>query len=49
MSPHSAFSGSHRLLNPLWWTGIMLLVLAVGGFIAWRVLSPQVSSLECES
>ncbi|MGQ9736690.1 MAG: protein kinase domain-containing protein [Armatimonadota bacterium] len=40
MSTHFAFSGSHRSLRSLWWTSIVILVLAVGGFIAWRVLSP---------
>ena len=40
MSTHFAFSGSRRSLRSLWWTSIVILVLAVGGFIAWRVLSP---------
>lgn len=39
MSTYSAFSGSHRSRRLLWWTSIVVLVLAVGGFIAWRVLS----------
>lgn len=47
MSTHSI--RPHRSFRPLWWAGILVLVLAVGGFMAWRLWTPRRNSLACES